>query len=57
MAREDVKKQIAIAVALFSIVSVILVLIGGVSSVSYTHLDVYKRQAFSCFLYLQSPPL
>ena len=31
MAREDVKKQIAIAVALFSIVSVILVLIGGVS--------------------------
>lgn len=31
MAREDVKRQIAIAVALFSIVSVILVLIGGVS--------------------------
>ena len=31
LAREDVKKQIAIAVALFSIVSVILVLIGGVS--------------------------
>ena len=31
LAREEVKKQITIAVALFSIVSVILVLIGGVS--------------------------
>ena len=37
MAREDVKKQIAIAVALFSIVSVILVLIGGVSYFSKRH--------------------
>ena len=38
--------------------------LGGMGTVSYTHLDVYKRQAhapdfcqFRIFLYLDSPPL